>query len=168
MSSIRILFNRWVIVGSFLFACSLIFVFLISILLMKPASLRTEVLPPVVQKIPASTATLEILQSVSNSAGQAPPNIDQSDSGSSTQSPGEISTGTYVKITGTGGDGLRLRDEPGLGGNVKMLGEETEVFVVDDGPRNVDGYVWWYLKGYYDETRQGWAVVDYLSIVENP
>lgn len=167
MAFIRQLFNRWVFAGSLLFACFLVFIFGMGILLMRPAK-EPEVLPALVQKIPASTATLSTQQPGSDSGGQAPADGDNPVPDSALPVPGEISIGTYVKISGTGGDGLRLRDVPGLAGNVLTLGEETEVFLVDNGPRDVDGYTWWYLKGHYDETRQGWGVVDYLLIVENP
>lgn len=85
-----------------------------------------------------------------------------------TPMPGLISLGGYVQIVGTGGDGLRLRDQPGLDGKVLLLGSEAEVFRVQDGPRQVDGYTWWYLVGPFDETRRGWAVANYLQIVQNP
>jgi hypothetical protein len=49
-----------------------------------------------------------------------------------------------------------------------MLGAEAEVFQVSDGPREIDGYTWWYLVGPYDESRRGWAVANYLSVVQNP
>jgi len=49
-----------------------------------------------------------------------------------------------------------------------LLGSEAEVFRVQDGPREVDGYTWWYLVGPFDETRRGWAVANYLQIVQNP
>lgn len=82
--------------------------------------------------------------------------------------PGLLSMGAYVQITGTGGDGLRLRSEPGLAGKVLLLGSESEVFVVKDGPREVDGYTWWYLVGPFDSTRFGWAVANFLSLVQGP
>lgn len=82
--------------------------------------------------------------------------------------PGSIVTGAYVQITGTGGDGLRLRTEPSLKSDVRILGAEAEVFLVKDGPRQADGYTWWYLVGPYDSSRRGWAVSNYLAIVQNP
>jgi hypothetical protein len=168
LASIRLILNRWVIIGSFLFACILVFVFGISILLLRPEAGDTEVLPPLVQKIPAGTSTPSKPQSGSEYEEQASTGLSELEQVSPSPAPGEITIGTLIKISGTGGDGLRLREEPGLGGDVRMLGEEAEVFLVDSGPQKVDGYVWWYLTGYYDETRGGWAVVDYLSIVENP
>jgi hypothetical protein len=82
--------------------------------------------------------------------------------------PGEIVPGAYVQITGTGGDGLRLREEPGLNSSVLFLGLETEVFLVEEGPQESDGYLWWYLVAPFDETRRGWAVVNYIQVVQNP
>ena len=42
-----------------------------------------------------------------------------------------------------------------------FLAYDSEVFVIQDGPREVDGYVWWYLVAPYDETRVGWAAADF-------
>jgi hypothetical protein len=81
---------------------------------------------------------------------------------------GDVATGAFVQIFGTGGDGLRLRTEPGLDSEVRVLGAETEVFVVTDGPSEVDGYDWWYLESPSDRSRRGWAVANYLSVVQNP
>jgi hypothetical protein len=82
--------------------------------------------------------------------------------------PGVITVGAFVQITGTAGAGLRFREQPGLEAPVLLLGAEAEVFRVEEGPQEVDGYVWWYLVGPYDETRRGWAVANYLEIVQNP
>lgn len=82
--------------------------------------------------------------------------------------PGVISVGAYVQVSGTGTDGLRLRAEPGLNGEVRLLGMDAEVFQVVDGPREVDGYTWWQLKALLDEKRRGWAVANYLGLVQNP
>lgn len=137
-------------------------------MLLGPAGGNNDVLPPRIQKIPAGTRTPSMLQPGNEFEGSTSTEISEPGRSSTLSAPGEINVGTFVKIAGTGGDGLRLRDEPGLGGDVRMLGEETEVFLVDDGPQNIDGYIWWHLTGYYDETRGGWAVVDFLTIVENP
>ncbi len=77
-----------------------------------------------------------------------------------------ISQGVYVQISGTGGDGLRLRSEPGTESPVLFLGYESEAFQVTDGPQLVDGYTWWYLTAPYDKNRSGWAVADFLKIVQ--
>ena len=76
---------------------------------------------------------------------------------------GEIFQGGNVQISGTGGDGLRLRYTPGLESNVRLLGAEGEIFMVMDGPEEVDGYTWWYLENPEDRSRRGWAVAEFLK-----
>jgi hypothetical protein len=74
-----------------------------------------------------------------------------------------IQAGITVRITGTGGDGLRLRREAGTTGTPIFLGADNEVFVVKGGPEAADGYTWWYLEAPYDASRAGWAVSNYLT-----
>ena len=162
MEKIRSLFNRRVIGGALLIAfimfCFMVFVVLFVYSDSAPASQGTAVLsvipaPTVTQTrfvttpLDSTTATLKVPPS--------PP-------------PGVMAIGAYVQVTGTGVDGLRLRDEPGLDGQIQLLGSEAEVFLVLEGPREVDNYTWWYLVGPYDESRKGWAVANYLSLVQNP
>jgi len=80
-------------------------------------------------------------------------------------SPDEIAVGRFVQVSGTGGDGLRLRTAPGLDAPVRFLAREAEVFQVADGPQPGDGYTWWYLVAPYDPQRAGWAVANYLSVL---
>jgi hypothetical protein len=82
--------------------------------------------------------------------------------------PTGIAVGAYAQITGTGGEGLRIRSQPGLIGEPVFLGFDTEVFIVEDGPRELDGYVWWYLVAPYDEGRAGWAAADFLTFIPAP
>jgi len=162
MEKIRSLFNRRVIGGALLIAfimfCFMVFAILFIRSDTTPASQGTAVL----SVIPAPTATqtrFVITPLDSNTATlKTPP----------TPPPGVIAIGAYVQVTGTGVDGLRLRDEPGLDGQVQLLGSETEVFLVFDGPIESDNYTWWYLVGPYDESRKGWAVTNYLSLVQTP
>jgi len=81
---------------------------------------------------------------------------------------GELAVGLYTQISGTGGDGLRLRAQPGLNEKIMLLGTEGEIYLIKEGPRDMDGYTWWLLIDPDDERRQGWAVGDYLSAVANP
>ena len=82
--------------------------------------------------------------------------------------PGGIHPGALVQITGTGGDGLRLRVEPGLEKEILFIGRESEVFRVQDGPAEVDDFIWWFLISSDNSARQGWAVSDYLILVQTP
>ncbi len=88
--------------------------------------------------------------------------------GTATPLAGEISVYGFVQIHGTEGEGLRLRETPGLSGEPLFLGFDAEVFEVVDGPRDVDGYTWWYLQAPYDDTRIGWAAADFLEAIPSP
>lgn len=80
-----------------------------------------------------------------------------------------IAIGLYVQVIGTGVDGLRMRTNPGLQNEIRFVAIEAEVFQVMDGPREVDGYTWWYLQGPYDPNVHGWAVAQYLGVIQrNP
>lgn len=82
--------------------------------------------------------------------------------------PGTFTVGAYVQISGTEGQGLRLRAMPGLNNPPLFLGYDSEAFLVTDGPQQADGHTWWYLTAPYDQTRSGWAVQDYLSVIPSP
>jgi hypothetical protein len=45
---------------------------------------------------------------------------------------------------------------------------EAEVFLVKDGPKQSDGFTWWFLEAPYDPDRSGWAASSYLVMVRNP
>ena len=85
-----------------------------------------------------------------------------------TLAPGTIGIGAYVQISGTEGEGLRIRSIAGLTGDTVFFGGESEVFLVRDGPQTADGYTWWYLVAPYDENRAGWAAADFLAVVPSP
>lgn len=85
-----------------------------------------------------------------------------------TAAPGALAIGAYVQIKGTEGKGLRLRAEAGLSAPVRFTGYEDEVFLVRDGPRQADGYTWWYLVAPYEPARAGWAAADYLAVIPPP
>jgi hypothetical protein len=88
--------------------------------------------------------------------------------GTPTLAPDQIGVGGFVQITGTEGQGLRLRADPGLNSAPVSLGYDEEVFEVRDGPQEADGYTWWYLVAPYDETRAGWAAADFLGAIPSP
>jgi hypothetical protein len=155
--NVRELVNKWVILGALAFAGLLLLITAVAIGLTS-ARRNSEVgfVPANVTVIPAPTGT---------SGAPPTPTIDPF---ASPTSPTGIAIGNYVQITGTEGQGLRIRAEPGLGGEFQFLAYDSEVFVVQDGPREVDGYVWWYLVAPYDETRVGWAAADFLTYIPEP
>ncbi len=155
--NVRQLFNRWVILGGLAFAGLLILITAISIgATTTPQASDVGFAPADVTVIPAPTVT---------SSAPPTPTID---SFAPTIVPTGIALGNYVQITGTEGEGLRIRSEPGLNGNSEFLGFDSEVFIVQDGPRTVDGYIWWYLVAPYDQSRAGWAASDFLSYIPSP
>ncbi len=153
----RQLFNKWVILGALLLAGLLLLITAISIGLTS-ARQATDVgfAPADLTVIPAPTST---------SSAPATATIDPF---APTIAPTGIAVGNYVQITGTEGQGLRIRSEPGLNGEFEFLGYDEEVFIVQDGPREADGFVWWYLVAPYDETRTGWAAADFLTYISAP
>ena len=106
--------------------------------------------------IPANTSTPLALPNAPGSPSATPANGD---------SQGGIAVGMYVQISGTGGEGLRLRSGPGVKFTPLFLGMEAEVYLIKDGPKDADGYTWWFLVAPYDQNRKGWAASKYLTIV---
>jgi hypothetical protein len=151
--------NRWVILGAISFAGLLLLITLIAIGWTSPRfSPNVGFAPADLTMIPAPTHTPQILPT---------PTFDPSAT-TPTLLADTIGIGGYVQISGTEGDGLRIRATAGLNGETVFRGEESEVFLVKDGPQQADGYTWWYLVAPYDETRAGWAVVDFLAAVPPP
>ena len=88
--------------------------------------------------------------------------------GTATPSPGVLTLNGFAQISGTNGEGLRLRKTPSLNGEHLFLGFDAEVFEIIDGPQDIDGYTWWYLQAPYDETRTGWAASAFLEAISSP
>jgi hypothetical protein len=155
--NVRDLVNKWVILGALALAGVLLLITAVAIgLTSARRSAEVGFVPANVTVIPAPTGT---------SGAPPTPTIDPF---ATPTSPAGIAIGNYVQITGTEGQGLRIRAEPGLGGEFQFLAFDSEVFVIQDGPREVDGYVWWYLVAPYDESRVGWAAADFLTYIPEP
>ena len=83
--------------------------------------------------------------------------------------PGVVGVGAYVQVVGTGDAGfLNLRAEPAIAAPVNYLAIENEVFQVQAGPTNADGFDWWYLVDPATNTKFGWGVQNYLQVVQAP
>jgi len=149
--------SPWVLVGALGIACLLTSMCLVIF------GLGRSKQPPLIQ----STAIIEVISAPTLTPGSEATAASTPGEGTSVPS-GPISKGAQVKVSGTAGNGLRLRDQPGLKGKVLLLGTEAEVFKVEDGPVEADGYTWWYLTGPFDPNRKGWGVADYLVMVEAP
>jgi len=161
LETIRRLFSPWVILGGIGMAGLLLIVFIGATLAVRVKPTNRPVGTVVLNVIPAPTDTVPPPQSTeapTPAASELPP---------PTGGMG-ISVGVLVQVSGTGMDGLRIRTDPGLQGQVKFVGIEAEVFQVKEGPKEADGYTWWFLVAPYDETLNGWAVGDYLQVIQNP
>jgi hypothetical protein len=155
--NVRQFFNKWVVLGTLIFTAFLTLITAIAVgLTSSPQTSEIGFAPADLTVIPAPTGT-----------SGAPP-TPTTDPFASPTSPSGIAIGNYVQITGTEGQGLRIRSEPGLDGSFQFLAYDSEVFIVQDGPREVDGYTWWYLVAPYDETRVGWAAADFLTYIPPP
>lgn len=81
--------------------------------------------------------------------------------------PGVVAVGAYVQVVGTGDAGfLNLRAEPSIDSAVNYLAIENEVFQIQAGPTNANDFTWWYLVDPATNTRFGWAVQNYLQVVQ--
>jgi hypothetical protein len=122
--------------------------------------------------LPAKTAAPEAVELTlipAPTLTQPAPTPTVVDASANTPAPVDgIAVGMFVQITGTGGDGLRLRSGPGTANPPRFLGYEAEVFRVKDGPTFADGFTWWFLEAPYDPNRAGWAVATYLAVVTPP
>jgi hypothetical protein len=158
-SPLRWFLNVWVIGGALVVAIALLAVTLALLWYTRPnpvdPGLETAVLNVI--RIPTSTPQPPTPQTVAPSSTVPP-----------SPPAGEIAVNTTVKINGTGGDGLRLRADPSLDGRTRFLAMEAEVFLVEDGPQETEGYTWWFLVSPSNQEVRGWAVANYLEVVQSP
>ena len=68
-----------------------------------------------------------------------------------------------IWIGGTGGDGLRIRDDASQNSTTIYVAADGEMFTIIDGPLLNDGYIWWRIKKYDNSKVIGWAVQDFLE-----
>ena len=154
------LFTPKVFIGAVVVAVSLLVLTFGWILLSAPPAPNASGLMAKVTDIPMPSAT---------PAPAASPTFDPyASTPTPTLSPGQFSVGQFVQISGTQGLGLRIRSEPGLNGTQLFLGFDTEAYTVLDGPREVDGYAWYYLAAINDQKRTGWAASNFLTLIPAP
>lgn len=84
-----------------------------------------------------------------------------------TPTPQPITIGSTVVVTGVGADELNVRDKAGvLGTNILFRTKDGSVFTVIEGPMQADGFTWWRIQDITNTSLNGWAVANYLRIVE--
>ncbi len=163
IETLRVFINRWVILGAVLLGCGLSGALIWAI--QRSHSEAPQAIGPtlVFTNVAAPTATIPGIVRPTNAPEtptSPPPTLP---SGSE-----QIPQGATVQIQGTGTDGLNLRASPGMNQPVNYLGFEAEVFIVRDGPTFADGLNWYYLVGFYDNNRNGWAAANYLQMIQSP
>jgi hypothetical protein len=162
----RKIFNPLVIIGALLIGIILFGAAVLLIWYSRPVPVPRPPATPVMVVVAAPTATHTPLPPTPTPV--ITPSVTPNPLMPPAPAEGVVAIGAYVQISGTGRDGLRLRMEPGLDGRIRFLGLESEVFIVRDGPQQVDDFTWWYLTAPVDENRAGWAVSNYLEVVQNP
>lgn len=92
------------------------------------------------------------------------PTLDVTATSEATAAPASIQVGSQVVVEGTDGAGLAVRQGPGVSFTFFFIADDGDEFIVEAGPREADGYTWWYLSDPADANRAGWAVADYLQV----
>jgi hypothetical protein len=72
--------------------------------------------------------------------------------------------GFKVIVKGTEGEGLRLHQAAGQDSPTVFLANESDLYVIIDGPIITGGYIWWQIRSLSIETNIGWAVQDFLKV----
>lgn len=148
----------WVVISGVVIGIILLVITCLSVVLFRTQPSSPENPTAVVRYIPAPTATQT--PSAQNSEMQAT---------ATSLAPGEnLSLGSRVRVEGTGGSGLRLRSTAGLNGKIEYLIHDGEELIIDDGPKEIDGYTWWHVKSSTNSTISGWAVADYMVNIQSP
>jgi hypothetical protein len=81
------------------------------------------------------------------------------------ENPGTpIQVGDQIVINGTEGAGLAVRQGPGLEYTYFFVANDGEAYTVEDGPRVMDDYIWWYIVDPEDKDRSGWAVEEFMQV----
>lgn len=80
--------------------------------------------------------------------------------------PDSIGIGVRVRVSGTGNAGLSMRAEPGITAERIDVAQEGEVLLIVGGPKEADGYRWWFVRDELNTQREGWVAADYLVSAE--
>jgi len=124
---------------------------------------ESDVQPTIVMIYPDFVETSSPDEYEAETAGQREPTVDADAEGGQRQ----FSTGDWVQVAGTGGDGLNLRNEAGIESAVVLVALENEIFEVRGGPVNLGDVRWWFLVNPYDEAQAGWADDRFLLLADS-
>lgn len=150
--------NPWVIAGSILTAS----------LLLAGSFLAAGQLTPSDQSIYSGEAIITVIPVPTYTPTPLPTQPDFPVATPTIEQAVGIHVDGFVQILGTEGEGLRLRRDPSLDGEIVNVGLEGEIFLVIGGPTERDGYLWWQLEAPLNASRKGWAVSNYLEFAQSP
>ena len=159
MNLFKDIVNPWVVVGAVILALCLTGIMVVAVLWRQGENTPTLPLTAELNLTPAPTSTepgLRLATPTQTTTPDTPPS----------PLPGVIAPGSFVQIVGTGGRGLNLRAEPDLDAQIDYLGLESEVFEVQEGPVESDGFSWWFLVSFSDPTRRGWGAANFLEVIQ--
>jgi len=111
-----------------------------------PTLTPTATTAPTVTSLPTLTATLTATPTAEPTITPTPVPV--------------LLPGGLAVVTGTEGQQLRLRAEPGTAQETLRILEEGTALRVLEGPQQADGYNWW--KVQTDDNLVGWVAADWL------
>jgi hypothetical protein len=149
-----------VLIGALFFGGLLFLIVVFLVTISRPSQKPVGVVTAALTIIPIPTNTLTPIPTAES-------NLPDSNE-AQTLPPGDFEIGSFVKVRGTEGAGLHLRSDPGLDSEPLFLGIEDEIFKIEAGPQEEDGYIWWFLVAPFEAGRNGWAVSNYLEIIQEP
>ena len=86
--------------------------------------------------------------------------------GTAEATEGTVTTGTFVRVSGTEGLGLRFRFGPGSDYATVRIVDDGEVLLVQGEPQTSGGRTWWRLQD--SEGNFGWTVDEFLDPTTRP
>lgn len=162
MRFLRNLLTIKVVIGAIIFGIG-VFAVLLGILWSARANENSAVPATAILKIIEAPTQTPLVGNPTETATPTPASAERTPLPST-----DIAIGSYVQVSGTGGDGLRLHDAAGVASKVNYIAIESELFIVKDGPIEMDGYIWWLLQDPYTDRATGWGVANYLVVAQNP
>ncbi|HOJ01871.1 MAG TPA: hypothetical protein PLL88_09660 [Anaerolineaceae bacterium] len=132
-------------IGSFILALIVIFSF---------PDTKDDALPTAIVKItpyvPTATNSMVEQTEIASSQEQA------------TALPGVFATNMRVRVSNTGGDGLKIHTEAGIESDTLTIASENSLWMIVEGPTIKESRIWWKIQS-LDSAIAGWAVQDYLT-----
>ncbi len=76
--------------------------------------------------------------------------------------PGVFAMGMRVRVSNTGGEGLKIHTEPTIESDTLTIASENSLWIIIEGPTINESRIWWKIQA-QDSAVTGWAVQDYLA-----